>query len=142
MIIFVRFAELYSNKSTKLTSQAVLYFATDKRLKNASNLLAIYAGFICTRKAMNKLTCPSCNNEAMSHWEKLFLSPITSYKCNNCKLELTVPFIGIILCMLPTPILLFMIPSISAALVMGLIPVTTCLSLFLVVNSVPLIVAK
>jgi hypothetical protein len=91
---------------------------------------------------MSKLTCPSCNHKAMSNWEKLLLAPIASHKCESCKLELTVPFIGIALCMLPTPILVFMIPSINAALVMGLIPVSACLSLFLVVNSVPLIVAK
>jgi len=78
----------------------------------------------------------------MSSWEKLFLAPTTSYKCKSCKLELTVPFIGVALCMLPTAILLFMIPSINTGLVMGLIPVTTSLSLFLLVESVPLIVAK
>ncbi|WP_133309346.1 hypothetical protein [Parashewanella curva] len=91
---------------------------------------------------MSKLTCPSCHQPAMSSWGKLNLSPIASQKCSKCKVELTVPFIKTMLCLLPTSLPVFLLPQFGSSIVMYLIPLMISFSFYLIVNHVPLIMAK
>jgi len=85
--------------------------------------------------------CPSCNKKAFSNWEKLHLGPLISKGCSNCNVMLTVPF-KLILAYIPLMVTMFIIPYVSYALFLGILPISLIFSFYLQVRYVPLIKAE
>lgn len=56
---------------------------------------------------MNKLKCPNCGHQAMTSWAKMNLSPLFNKSCGHCGVNLTIPFWGILLLVLPIMLLFF-----------------------------------
>jgi hypothetical protein len=89
---------------------------------------------------MNKLNCPNCNHQAITSWAKLNLSPLFNKSCDHCGVNLTIPFWGLLLLILPITLpfvclqfeyvrsafmneylMVFMLSSISIGVIIGFI---------------------
>lgn len=41
---------------------------------------------------MKRYSCPKCNQESFSYWQKQMLGPLRSIECENCGVKVTVPW--------------------------------------------------